>query len=71
MGRTVAVTVSPADKPIDMRSLLDKAGDPKALIWMSPDGKELHFMEGSPGDKAPKFYGWRRVPAPDAEVKST
>ena len=71
VGRTVAVTISPADKSADRRSLLDEAGDPKALIWISPDGKELHFMEGSPGDKAPKFYGWRRVHFSDTEVKST
>ena len=71
VGRTVAVTISPADKPIVRRSLLEGLGDPKALIWMSPDSKELHFMEGGPGDKAPKFYSWHRVPAADADVKST
>lgn len=71
VGRTVAVTISPADKPIDRRSLLEAADDPKALIWMSPDGKEMHFMEGGRGDKAPKFYSWRRVPVADADVKST
>lgn len=68
LGRTVAATISPADEPIDRRSLLEASGDPKALIWMSPDGNELNFMESGSGDKAPRFYSWRRVP--DAQVKS-
>jgi tetratricopeptide (TPR) repeat protein len=71
VGRTIVATISEADKRSTGRSLLDAAGDPKALIWISPGSKELHFMEGDPGDMAPKFYSWRRVAAADADIKST
>lgn len=70
VGRTIAATISEADKRSTTRSLFEAAGDRKALIWTSPDSKELHFMEGGPGEKAPKFYSWRRVPAADADVTS-
>lgn len=70
VGRTVAATISPADEPIERRSLFEASSNPKALIWMSPDGKELNFMESGSGDKAPKFYSWRRMPVADADVKS-
>jgi tetratricopeptide (TPR) repeat protein len=58
VGRTIAATISEADKRTTTRSLFDAAGDQKALIWVSPSSKELHFMEGGPGDMAPKFYSW-------------
>ena len=70
VGRTVSAHISASDKPASARTLLGAGADTKALIWISLDGGELHFMEKGPGDNAPKFYSWHRLPATAVAVKS-
>ena len=70
VGRTVSAVISPSDKQTSSRSLLEAGADPKALIWISPDGGTLYFMRKGPGDSAPSFYNWHRLPATDVAAKS-